>query len=137
MASKSAYYQCHDPANGAQPGGENRCRITVPNAHTLVWARIRFQHMVATGTLTVTLRSSDPGDARAGRAAATSLDNDDLNPGTITLANIHNVFEFVLTDDAKAAASPANRNYWVTLTGTNAADRLDWPTLELMTTESS
>lgn len=128
MASENVFFQAYDPVTGAQPGGARRCKIWVPFVHTLVSARVAFSNVVATGDLTVSLRIAYRQDSAGGRKLGSDLDDDDLTPAGLTVASVYNWFSWVLAGD-DLATYPAWTLYFITTTGTNAADRLDEPLL--------
>lgn len=101
------------------------CRINVPYAHKLVSASLITENIVQVGTLAATLKQTDLGDARGGATLGTALDNTTLEPDN---TNRHKRLDFVLKDEDLLTA-PANRCYFVTLTGTDPADRITEPQL--------
>lgn len=102
------------------------CRIVVPFTHKLVSAKVFTQNVVTTGTVTVSLKQTDVSDARAGSALGTVLNNAAL------LGNVSRNTEipFVLVD-ADLGIAPSGRQYFLVLTATNSADRVDEPILLL------
>jgi hypothetical protein len=102
------------------------CRILVPIAHKLSKARLYAQNIVTTGAVLVQLRQTDPGDGRGGALVGTKLENDDLSD----VSSVSTKLDFVLSGDDKKVA-PANRQYFLVITGTDPADRVDEPTLVL------
>jgi hypothetical protein len=100
------------------------CRLTIPRSHKLLRAWVYTQNVVLTGTVEVRLRKADRMDSRGGAEIAELIDNDDLTARSATNAR----YDFVLLDFAKEIA-PAERMYFLSLTGTNAADRFDEPLL--------
>lgn len=103
------------------------CRVVVPVAHKLVKAKVYFQNIVQVGTLAVSLKQTDVGDARGGTLVGTALDN--TTTGS-PITNINHRISFTLADADKTIA-PAERMYFLQLTGTDPADRLSEPTLLL------
>lgn len=103
------------------------CRIIVPVAHKLVTAKVYFQNITQTGTLVVSLKQTDVGDARGGTLVGTALDN--TTTGS-PITNLNHQIEFTLDNDDKGVA-PARRMYFLQLTGTDPADRLSEPSLLL------
>jgi hypothetical protein len=81
---------------------------------------------VHTGTVTASLRQSDDGDTYTGSLVGTALNNTTLGAETSKTTRI----EIELADEDKVVA-PANRCYHLTLTATNAADRINHPILVL------
>ena len=102
------------------------CRIVVPFAHKLVSARVFTQNVVTTGTVTVSLKQTDVSDARAGSVLGTVLNNAALLGNTSRNTEI----PFVLAD-AELGIVPSGRQYFLVLTATNSADRVDEPVLLL------
>lgn len=102
------------------------CRIVVPFAHKLVSAKLYTQNVVTTGTVTASLKQTDVGDARAGSVMGTVLNNAALLANT----NQNTEIPFVLAD-ADLGIVPSGRQYFLVLTATNSADRVDEPVLLL------
>lgn len=102
------------------------CRTVISRAHKLLAARVYVQNVVLTGTVEVRLRKADRLDSRGGSEVAELIDNDELT----ARASVNARYDFVLLDFAKEAA-PAERMYFLSLTGSNAADRFDEPLLVL------
>lgn len=100
------------------------CRLVIPVGHLLTAAWVYTTEVVTTGTLEVRLKKVDPRDARGGSDVAELINNDDVTPRSATVAR----YDFVLLDFAKALA-PAERTYFVSILGTNAADRFNEPLL--------
>ncbi len=102
------------------------CRLVIPRAHKLLKAWVYVQNVVFTGTVEVRLRMTDRLGARGGSDIAELVDNDDLT----ARSSINARYDFVLLDFAKEQA-PAERMYFLSLSGTNPADRFDEPLLVL------
>ena len=102
------------------------CRIVVPFAHKLVSAKVFTQNVVTTGTVTVSLKQTDVSDARAGSVLGTVLNNAALLGNTSRNTEI----PFVLAD-SELGIVPSGRQYFLVLTATNSADRVDEPVLLL------
>lgn len=102
------------------------CRILVPIAGKLSKARMYAQNIVTTGTVLVQLRQTDPGDGRGGALVGKILENDDLSD----VSSVSTKLDFVLSAGDKMVA-PANRQYFLVITGTDPADRVDEPMLVL------
>lgn len=100
------------------------CRNTIQRPHKVLRSWVYVQNVVFTGTVEVRLRKADRMDGRAGSDIAKVLTNDDLE----ALTSINARYDFLLLDFAKLAA-PAERMYFLSLSGTNAADRFDEPLL--------
>lgn len=126
--------QSFDPAfRGADFSSTDRytCRILVPFAHKLITAKLYFQKTVTTGTVTVTLKQADVGDGRGGAIVGTALNNTDLGDVTDTNTKI----DFVLAVSDKLIAG-AHRTYFLVITATNSADRVDEPMLVIEVNDS-
>lgn len=102
------------------------CRIVVPIVHKLVSAKLYTQNVVTTGTVTVSLKQTDVSDARGGTVLGTVLNNAALLGNTSRNTEI----PFVLAA-AELGIAPAGRQYFLVLTATNAADRVNEPVLLL------
>lgn len=100
------------------------CRVIVPEAHRLSAATAWFQNVATVGTVTCKLKQSDTGDARTGALVGAALNNATL----MDYASVSTKYDFSLAATDKAIA-PANRMYFLTLAGTDPADRLDEPIL--------
>lgn len=96
------------------------CRVLVPYVHTLVSAQMITENLSITGTVTVTLNNTDPGQSRGGAIMSTALNNTTLLPPN---TNTHTTLDFVLKDADKAIA-PANRVYFLTINASDPADRV-------------
>lgn len=103
-----------------------RCRTIVPYAHKLNTASLHIQNLVTTGTVTVTLKQTDPGDSRGGAAIGTALNNTSLALEGTTNRCAKIDFEL---DAEDLLTAPANRMYFVVFTSTDPADRVDEPVL--------
>ena len=101
------------------------CRLVIPRAHKVLAAWVYTQNLVTTGTVEILLRKSDRLDTRGGSEIADKLENDDFTDR----ASINARYDFVLLDFAKGVAAPPERMYFLSLSGTNAADRFDEPLL--------
>lgn len=127
------YFQAFDAAfTGSDFSGSDRytCRVIVPFVHKLVTAKLYAQNVVTTGTVTVTLKQSDVNDGRGGAIVGTAFANADLEDWSTT----NKEFAFTLASADKATA-PANRHYFLIITATNAADRVDEPLLLIEVTD--
>lgn len=102
------------------------CRIVVPFVHKLVSAKLHTQNVVTTGTVTVSLKQTDVSDARAGTVLGTVLNNAALLGNTSRNTEI----PFVLAA-VELGIAPAGRQYFLVLTATDSADRVDEPVLLL------
>lgn len=102
------------------------CRMVIPRSHRLIAAWTYVQNVVLTGTVEVRLRKADRLDSRGGSEIAELIDNGEL----LARASINARYDFVLLDFAKERA-PSERMYFLSLTGSNAADRFDEPLLVL------
>lgn len=102
------------------------CRVVVPFVHKLVSAKLYTQNVVTTGTVTVSLKQTDVSDSRAGTVLGTVLNNAAL----LANASRNTEIPFVLTD-TDVAFAPSGRQYFLVLTATNSADRVDEPVLLL------
>ena len=119
--------QAFDKITGALTTGPIYvCRAIVIAPHKLVAARVYVQNVVFTGTLEVRLRYADLRGPRGGADAAEVLENDDF----IARTSINTVYRFSLLDFIKAQVA-TERTYFLSLTGTNSADRFDEPLLVL------
>jgi len=116
----------HSSTGDISSADVHTCRLVAPRNHVLRKATVRLHNTAQTGTLEIYLKKTDPGDARGGATVGTKLDNDDIS----VLSNTTQDFEFTLADADKALA-PKGREYFVLLSSTNAADRLDEPVLLL------
>ena len=103
-----------------------RCRCIAPWTHKLRAASLYTQNVVTTGTVTATLKQTDPGDSRGGAEIGTALNNTTL----LGNANRNTKIDFKL-DAEDLLTAPANRMYFVVFTGADPADRVDEPTLVL------
>lgn len=101
------------------------CRQTIQRNHTLLRAWVYVQNVVFTGVVEVRLRKADRMDGRAGSDIAKVLTNDDFE--ALTSVNVR--YDFLLLDFVQNLAAPAERMYFLSLSGTNAADRFDEPLL--------
>jgi hypothetical protein len=102
------------------------CRLMVPYVHKLSTAKLYSQNIVTTGTVQVQLRQTDPGDGRGGALVGDVLENDDLDD----VSSVNTKYDFTLYAADKRLA-PALRQYFLVITGTDPADRVDEPTLVL------
>ena len=102
------------------------CRIVIPFVHRLVSAKLYTQHVVTTGTVTVSLKQTDVNVARGGTVLGTVLNNAALLGNTSQNTKI----PFVLAD-ADLGIVPSGRQYFLVLTATNSADRVNEPVLLL------
>lgn len=102
------------------------CRIVVPFAHKLVSATLFTQNVVTTGTVTASLKQTDVGDARAGAVVGTVLNNAAL----LSNVNLNTRIPFTLASSDTGVA-PSERQYFLVLTATNSADRVDETVLML------
>lgn len=118
------YAQAYSENTGNITAGVYVCRLVIPVAHLLTAAWVYTQEVVTTGTLEVRLRKADVRDPRGGAAIAELIDNDDVT----TQADENVRFDFVLLDHAKELA-PAERMYFLSLTGSDSADRCNEPLL--------
>jgi hypothetical protein len=128
--------QSYDPQTGAFASTLSdytndlyACRTVVPWPHKLVKATLTCQNTVTAGTVEIFLRFSDPGANRAGGQIGLKLENDDLDVGW-ALENNYSLWTFDL-QAYKNSHAPANRQYFIQATATDAADRLDEPILIL------
>ena len=107
------------------------CRVIVPITHKLKNAWLIAQEIVLSGTVQVYLKQSDNGDGRGGAVVGqikgTATDTDEELEA---VAAVHTREPFVLYAEDKNIA-PAFREYFVVITTTNAADRIDEPQLLL------
>lgn len=102
------------------------CRIVVPFVHKLVSAKLYTQNVVTTGTVTVSLKQTDVSDLRGGTVLGTVLNNAALLGNTSQNTEI----PFVLAT-GDLGIVPSGRQYFLVLTATNSADRVDEPVLLL------
>jgi len=102
------------------------CRMVIPRAHKLLRAWVYVQNVAFTGTVEVRLRMTDRLSARGGSDIAELVDNDELTARSATNAR----YDFILLDFAKEQA-PAERMYFLSISGTDPADRFDEPLLVL------
>lgn len=109
--------------NGASYHG---CRIVNPRAGRLRKARTSSQNVVTTGTVTVKLCTSFPGDGRSGSVLDT-LDNSDLSD----YANLSHEYAFTLDDETMDRIFPRGQHFFLIANGDNSADRYSDPTLHL------
>ena len=115
--------QAYDNQTGLVAGTDYACRVVVPWPNDLVKATLCCVNTVTTGTVEVFLKFVDTGGGRGGSEIGLKFENDDLDVGW-TLANNFNKWDFDLGDYAHTSA-PAWRQYFVVVTGTDSADRLD------------
>ena len=101
-------------------------RILVPIVHKLSRARFYAQNIVTTGTVEVKLQRSNRGHGRTGALVGTKLENDDLGD----VSNRNTRLDFVLANEDKLVA-PAEEQYFLVITGTDPADRVDEPMLAI------
>jgi hypothetical protein len=106
------------------------CHKVIQQAHKLTKVRVKAQNVTTTGTVTVTLKKRDPNEARGGSKIATVLENADLEDHT----NVSTTYTFALLDAYKGVA-PADREYFVVVTGTSAEDRFEEPHLLIEATD--
>ncbi len=102
----------------------NVCRLVIGRPHRLLRAWVYVQNVAFTGTVEVRLRMTDPRGPRGGSDIAELINNDDLTARSL----INSRYDFELLDFAKEQA-PAERMYFLSIAGTNAADRFDEPLL--------
>lgn len=107
------------------------CRILVPRTHRVVAAHASTQHLVTTGNVTVQLRRTDVGNARAGALVGAELDNTQLAASAST-ASTYTKRTFVLAE-ADKQVGPVDRIFFLLLSSDNAADRFDEACLTLET----
>ena len=120
-----AWLQAFDKNTGDITSGPiYLCRLTVPYNHKLKAAWVYVHNVVFTGTVEVRLRYVDPRGSRGGSDAAEELTNDDFT----ARSSIVDRYDFVLLDFAKEVA-PAQRCYFLSISGTDTADRFDEPLL--------
>ena len=104
------------------------CRIIVPYAQKLLAADVVVHNLVTTGTVTVSLRRTDLGNSRGGALVGAQLNNTTLEASTAATASMMTKRSFVL-GAADTVGAPADREYFLVLSTTDAADRLDEPVL--------
>ncbi len=122
-----ARIQAFDKITGALTSGPIYvARAMIVEPHRLTAARVYVQNVIFTGTLEVRLRYADEMGPRGGADAASVLTNDDFTART----SINAKYDFVLLDFIKAQVAE-QRAYYLSLTGTNSADRFDEPLLVL------
>lgn len=102
----------------------NCCRRVAHKRHRIRKAKVRVHNIAQTGTLEIQLKKVDPGEA-GGSNVGTKLDNDDLDVASTT-----EEYEFALKDQDKVMA-PKGREYFINISTTNSADRIDTPILIL------
>jgi N-formylglutamate amidohydrolase len=119
------FLQSYDPTIAAfNTANLHTCRLIVPFVHKLVSAYLVTTNVVHTGTVTAALRQSDHLDTYSGALVGTALNNTTLGAETSKTTKI----EIALADADKQVA-PAFRCYHLTLTATDAADRINHPLL--------
>jgi len=101
-------------------------RVVIAVPHLLIKAWVYTQNVVTTGVLEVLLKKADLMDPRGGSDVSEKIENDDVTERT----SINARYDFVLLDSAKDQA-PAQRTYFVSMLGTNSADRFDEPLMVL------
>ncbi len=100
------------------------CSITVPFAHRLLKAFASGIDVDKTGTFTYQVMQADDGDAVAGTIVGSAVTGADSS-GTAQVDEI----TLVAADKVATAGS---RMYWLSLTGTDANDKLHAPVLNLL-----
>lgn len=130
-AASLTWFTASDPI-ATEPGADTsyHCRIYVPFAHRLQDAYVTNTDVDKTGTITVTLLQADDTDAKAGTAVGTAI-----TPSAAT-ADVVTVNQVTLANSDKAAVT-AGRCYFLSITGTNAADRFEEPTLTIGVTPTA
>ena len=101
------------------------CRLTVLKPHKLLRVWVYVEHVVLTGIVEILLQKADRLDGRGGSQISEKIENADMTART----NLRARYDFELLDLAKGIAAPPEREYFLSLSGTNAADRFDEPTL--------
>lgn len=123
----TARLQSFDPNTAAFNSADlHTCRLIVPYVHQLIEAWLITTSVIHTGTVTAALRQSDNGDGYAGVLVGTALTNSTLGAET----SVTTIIPIVLAAADKVLA-PAFRCYHLTLTATDAADRVNHPILLL------
>lgn len=121
--------QAHATTTGAFNSSDRYCcRIVIPSTHKLTGAALQVQNVVLTGTVTVLLKQTDPGDARGGSTIDTLAGSD-----FTAAASLCQKVTFDLSSYRSTA--PEDRQYFLVMTATDSADRLDEPVLVLTYTE--
>lgn len=101
------------------------CPIVVPFDHILRKAIMACNEIEKAGTLTVDLVEADDGDAESG----TSIDQL-VNATLVDSSDKVAVHEFTIATADKGSRD-ANKLYWLSAVGTNAADLLHQPCLSI------
>lgn len=119
-----------ETAAGAQPTSDVVGLLWIPENHRLLAARFTSLNIAQTGTLSATLKRIHPGGSFGGLSISDALGNDELAPAGVTVANTYRKVNFVLNQSLFGAFMTPSL-YYVLINGSDSADRIDYPGLEI------
>lgn len=113
--------------NTAQPGNATvyMCTVVIPFKHKLMEAWYGRNKAITTGTVTSRLQWAATGTARGSGTDIGTIANESANSN-------HETNKFPLTDTERSTERAANSVYYLEVKGTNSADRLENPHLNIL-----
>lgn len=113
--------------NTAIPGNGTvqTCMVVIPFKHRLLEAKYTRNKVIETGTVTVRLQHATTGTGRASGTDLGTIIGEAANSNVV-------VADFALTDAEKSTERAADSVYWLEIIGTNSADRVEHPVLDIL-----
>ena len=113
--------------NTAQPGNATvyMCTVVIPFKHRLLEAWYGRNKVIETGTVTVRLQWAATGTDRASATDVGTIANE-------TASSNHTSNVIPLTDAERSTERAANSVYFLEVIGTNSADRVENPHLNIL-----